>query len=68
MNLFNWDHSVELKEISKRFKSCLRAISISRLDRSRDVDYAGLNAALRRYEHDRHSRLNQAREGQAHGD
>ncbi|MDO8810984.1 MAG: hypothetical protein Q7J38_03010 [Gallionella sp.] len=52
MNLLEWDLYVVLKELSNRFISYLRAISIPPLCRSRDIDYSGLNAALRRYEQD----------------
>jgi len=60
MNLIKWDPFVEVEEISNRFKTYFRAISIPRLGRPRDVDYAGLNAALRRYEQDKHSMPNQS--------
>ena len=52
MHLLQWDPCVELKKISNHLKSYLRANSIPPLDKSRGVDYTGLNAALRRYEQD----------------
>ena len=52
MNLLKWDPYMELQRIINRFKSYLRSIPIPRLGRSRDIDYSGLNAALRRYEQD----------------
>jgi len=59
MNLVKWSPFVDMEGVSSRFKSYLRAISIPRLGRSRDVDYTGLNAALRRYEQDKHNMPNQ---------
>lgn len=50
MNLLKCNLSAEPQGIFSRLKSCLRALSIPFPNRPPDIDYAGLNAALRRYE------------------
>ena len=52
MHLLQWEPCVELKKMSDRLKSYLRANPLPNLGKSRGVDYSGLNAALRRYEQD----------------
>ena len=54
MNLLKINPFRELEEVSRRFKSYLRAVSITRRNRLRDIDYSGLNAAIRRYKQEKH--------------
>lgn len=64
MNLLKWNPFWKLEEVFKRFKSYLLAISILRRSRSRNIDYTGLNAALRRYKQGRRSMPDQDRSSQ----
>lgn len=52
MNLLQWNPCVELKGISSRVRSCIQEIPIPLLKKPQEIDYTGLNAALRRYEQD----------------
>lgn len=61
MNLLKRSLFSKLEKVFNCFRSCLQAISIQRRGRLHDVDYTGLNAALRRYEQGRHGALNRGR-------